>query len=67
MNKEKSVTSFNNVTVHNNNSAANQHTLAAIEALATAARANAEAIAEIAKAMNGPRGEMIGIKIGSTS
>ena len=39
-----------NISTH---SAANEHTRAAVEALAAAAQANAEAIAQIAKALQG--------------
>lgn len=47
-----------------NNSAANEHTRAAVEALAAAAKANAEAIEAIAEAMwRGPSGPQVGLKI----
>jgi hypothetical protein len=48
-----------------NNSAANEHTRAAVEALAAAVKANAEAIAEIARALKGAPASMeYGIKVG---
>ncbi len=42
----------------NNGFAANEHTRAAVEALAGAAKANAEAIAEIARALKGSASTM---------
>jgi hypothetical protein len=49
-----------------NTSAANEHTRAAVEALAAAAKANAEAISAIANSLKGsPATLEYGIKIGS--
>lgn len=45
-------THIENVSIMNT-SASNEHTRAAVEALASAAKANAEAIAEIARALKG--------------
>lgn len=48
-----------------NSSAANEHTRAAVEALAAAAKANADAIAEIARALKGSPATMdAGFKVG---
>jgi hypothetical protein len=48
-----------------NTSAANEHTRAAVEALAAAAKANADAIAEIAKSLQGSPATMgAGLRIG---
>jgi hypothetical protein len=48
-----------------NTSAANEHTRAAVEALAAAAKANAEAISAIAAGMKGSMANMdCGIKVG---
>jgi hypothetical protein len=41
-----------------NTSAANEHTRAAVEALSAAAKANADAIAEIARALRGSEASM---------
>jgi hypothetical protein len=49
------------ITAH---SAANEHTRSAVEALAAAAQANADAISQIAKALQG--GSTYGIHIGGT-
>ena len=57
--------SITNCTI-TNTSAANEHTRAAIEALADAAKANAEAISAIAKGLTGSSAHMgSGITIGS--
>ncbi len=51
-----------------NTSAANEHTRAAVEALAAAAKANAEAITAIANGLKGSPATMeYGISIGSKS
>ena len=48
-----------------NTSAANEHTRAAVEALAAAAKANAEAIAAIASALKGSPATMeCGLRVG---
>ena len=49
-----------------NSSAANEHTRAAVEALAAAAKANAEAISAIAKALQGSSDTQYGIYIESS-
>lgn len=49
-----------NITTH---SAANEHTRAAVEALAAAAKANAESITQIAKALQGSSTPSYGIYI----
>jgi hypothetical protein len=51
-----------------NTSAANEHTRAAVEALAAAAKANAEAISAIANGLKGSPATMeTGIKIGGAA
>ena len=69
MTAKKSTTPTATYTVTNctvtNNSAANEHTRAAIEALAEAASANARAIERIAQALTGPPANMeAGIRVG---
>jgi hypothetical protein len=57
--------SVTNCSIVNSGPATNEHTRAAIEALAAAAKANAEAIAEIAKALTGSPATMdTGIRLG---
>lgn len=57
-------TTVQNCTI-TNTSAANEHTRAAVEALANAARANADAIAEVARALKGePATMQSGIHVG---
>ena len=52
--------------VTNTTAPANEHTRAAVEALALAAKANADAIAEIAKALRGADARMdAGFRIGA--
>lgn len=60
------VVKLENITV-TNNTAANEHTRAAIEALADAARANAQAIEAAAKALNPYGCSQTGIRVGSLS
>ena len=69
--KKKATTSAPSTTIQNcsivNTSAANEHTRAAVEALAAAAKANAEAISAIANGLKGsPASLGYGIMIGDS-